>query len=83
MAAQPDQELAEAPELVGEDALRHGRLPGHRQVEQKGAGRGSPGHSIKAAPQLIAVGGEDHGGAGLRRRQPDRRVGEGANAGRQ
>jgi hypothetical protein len=42
VAAKSDQELAQASQFVAEDSLRHGRLPGHRQVEEKEAGENAP-----------------------------------------
>ena len=83
MPAKSHQEPAQASQLIGVDSFRHGRLPRRRQVEQEHAGLGSPGDSIKAPPQLITMGCEDYGALRLALGQPNRRVGKGANAGRQ
>ncbi len=73
------EKLAQAFQLGYEDPVTSESLPRRRQIEEENPGGDPLGNGVKPAAELVAVGREDYGGAGLILRKVDDRVGEGTN----
>ena len=79
--ADGQKKLSQPLQFGAENLPGRRRLPGCRQVEQKGAALSAENRGVKAAPHLVAGRGKNHGGIRPRLGEPDRGLRKRADAG--